>query len=133
MPHSPSLFRCVAAMVYDGFIVFSLLLLATAIALFFNGGESLLPHRGVFLAYLFTFCGFFFSYCWHKSGQTLGMLAWKIKVTEKNGKQLSFAKAWLRFLFAFLSLSFFGIGFFWRFFDSEFLHDRLLGNHLKSA
>lgn len=129
---SPSSFRCVAAMVYDSFILFSILLLATAIALFFNHGHSFLPHQYVFLTYLFAVCGLFLSYCWHKGGQTLGMLAWKIKIVDEQGQRLSFKKAWLRYGLCLLSLFFVGMGFIWRLFDAEkqYLHDRLLGTRI---
>jgi uncharacterized RDD family membrane protein YckC len=126
---SPTLFRCFAAMVYDSFILFSILLLATAFALLLNQGQSFLPHQYAFLLYLFFVCGLYLSYCWYKSGQTLGMLVWRIKIIENEGHNLSYSKAWLRYVFALLSLSLLGVGFLWRLFDrqSKFLHDRLLG------
>lgn len=129
---TPSLIKCLGAMLYDSFILFSLLILATALALILSKGSSLLPYRFLFLFYLFSFCGLFLSYCWHKSGQTLGMLAWKIKIVELNGKPLNYKRAMLRYLMSFISLLFFGAGFLWRLFDkdSQFLHDRMLGTRL---
>jgi hypothetical protein len=44
--------RRLAAIVYDSFIVFSFLILATGLALMVNQGKSLLPYRNFFLAYL---------------------------------------------------------------------------------
>ncbi|MBS0290722.1 MAG: RDD family protein [Proteobacteria bacterium] len=119
-------FRRFAALVYDSFIVFSWLLLATFFALVLNKGQSLLAYRWLFLAYLFFSTGFCLAWFW-SHGQTLGMLAWKIKLIDNNGKRLTLIKAFKRYVIAFFSLSCGSIGFLWCLIDKDkqTLHDRL--------
>lgn len=127
-----SFFRRSAALIYDSFLVFSFLLMLTAIALWVNQGNSLLPYRPFFLLYLFLGTGFFLCWFWCKRGQTLGMLAWKIQVLDKHYHPLTWHRALLRYSFAFLNLCLCGIGLFWCFIDKEkqSLHDRLAGTKM---
>lgn len=119
--------RRLFALVYDGFIVFSFLILVTALALAGNHGESLLPHQGLFLAYLFISTGLFISWFWQKAGQTLGMLAWKIKVVDNNLAPLTWKKALTRYCIATVCLAAGGVGILWCLFDKNrlALHDKL--------
>lgn len=127
-PFSPAgRFRRLAAMVYDSFIVFSYLILITGIALILNQGQSLAPYQVPFLCYLLILTGLFLAWFWTK-GQTLGMLAWKIRVIdrEKNAP-ISFKRAFIRYAFSLLSWGCAGIGFLWCLWDPDhqMLHDKL--------
>ncbi len=126
-PNAP-FFRRFAALVYDSFIVFSFLLLATTIALIVNKGASLQPYRWLFLAYLFISTGLFLSWFWKTSGQTLGMLAWKIRVVNGEGTALTWRQAFCRYLLSFVTILCGGLGFLWCLIDKEkqSLHDRML-------
>lgn len=119
--------RRFCATVYDSFIVFSFLILATGIALALNQGESLLPHQQLFLGYLFISTCLFVCWFWQKAGQTLGMLAWRIKVVDENLNTLSWPMAIKRFLIATLCMGFGGIGLIWCLFNKDklALHDKL--------
>jgi uncharacterized RDD family membrane protein YckC len=127
-----SLFRRCAALLYDSFIVFSLLLLLTAIALLANHGQSLLRYRMFFLMYLFLATGLFLSGFWCKRGQTLGMLAWKLQVLDKHNRPLTWSRAWLRYVLSFLNLCVGGVGLLWCFVgkDQQSLHDSLAGTKM---
>ncbi|MCL2075762.1 MAG: RDD family protein [Betaproteobacteria bacterium] len=74
----------------------------------------------------------YFVWFWLHGGQTLPMRTWKIRVVDKGGGPLRPMQALFRYLVAWFSLLFFGIGFFWRIADPErqFLHDRLAGSRL---
>ena len=119
--------RRMAAFVYDGFIIFSLLMLATTIALFINQGDSLLPHRSLFLLYLIIMTGLLLTWCWHRGGQTVGMLAWKIKIVDNHDQLITWKRALLRYILSLASFIFCGVGFIWCLIDKEHqsLHDRL--------
>ena len=69
----------------------------------------------------------FFGWFWTHGGQTLGMRAWRLKVTTEDGKGLNWSRAFLRFLLAGLSWLILGLGFIWALFDKrrQTLHDRL--------
>lgn len=123
---SASLWRRLAAMVYDSLLLFGLLFVATAILLPFTGGEAVATGTLWYSAYLVLVCFLFFGWCWTRGGQTLGMRAWKIKVQQADGNDLGWPQALLRFVFAAVSLAALGLGFFWMLLDSKKLtwHDR---------
>ena len=57
---------------------------------------------------------FYFSCAWHRSGQTLGMLAWRLYVRRVEGKGLlSWSQCFLRFIMAIPSIGCLGIGMLW--------------------
>ncbi len=122
---SASLFRRLAAGVYDIFLIFALLLLATSIALFLNHGQSFKQHNVLFSLYLISSIGFFYCWFWTRGGQTLGMQAWKIKVVSHDLQPLTWLLAIKRFIFAVPSVCFFGLGFLSSFFNKKklSLHD----------
>lgn len=127
-----TIFRRFAALVYDTFIIISLLILATSIALLLNKGESFLAVQYYFLSYLLLVVGLFTCWFWRRSGQTLGMLSWKVKLVQSDHSKLTWKKAWLRYALAFPSLGLCGIGLLWCLVDKEHqsLHDRLSGTRL---
>ncbi|WP_166115187.1 RDD family protein [Pseudoalteromonas sp. Z9A5] len=47
---------------------------------------------------------FFFTYFWTKSGQTIGMRAWRLKVQTKDGDLISWSQSIVRCLSALLGL-----------------------------
>lgn len=118
-------FRRFAAMVYDGFVIFSFWILLTAFALVLNQGHSLLPYRFYFLSYLFIATGLLLSYFWCKKGQTIGMAAWRLNVVQENGSRLSWSQAGIRYLIGSISFFLGGAGFLWCLFNKKHqpLHD----------
>lgn len=71
----------------------------------------------------------FAFYClfWHRFGQTLGMKAWRLQVTDTNGELLTYRHGLIRCICACLSLALLGLGYVWAWVDKEklTLHDRL--------
>jgi len=119
-----SLFKQFAAMLYDSLLIFAVLFLATAIALLINRGEAIETNPAFSLYLLFTLFTFY-AWFWHKSGQTLGMRVWKIRIVSEFGGNPSWGSGYLRLVFALLSLSCFGLGYFWRLFKPYTWHDKL--------
>lgn len=108
--HLPAMrlfFRRLGAMFYDTFLVFALLMLATALLLPFNGGNCIPPGTLVYQVYLLVVAYLYFDYCWRHGGQTLGMKAWKIRCIGA----LTHRQTCLRFLAGWLSLATLGLGF----------------------
>ncbi len=119
-----SLIKQFAAMLYDSLLIFAVLFFATAIAMIFNQGEAIEtnPLFNLYLLFtLFTFYAFF----WNKSGQTLGMRVWKIRIVAKSGRSPGWGVSYLRLVFALVSLLCFGLGYFWRLFKPYTWHDKL--------
>jgi uncharacterized RDD family membrane protein YckC len=132
---SPSLLRRLAALLYDILLVVPLVMLSVAL---FMGARTLLLGppaentvvqldanlvRLVAFATVATFfCGF-----WLKSGQTLGMQAWRIKLVSTDGGQPSAGQAILRCFGALVSAAAFGLGYLWCLVDrnDRYWHDYL--------
>ena len=119
-----SLLKQFAAMLYDSLLIFAVLFFATAIALLLNQGAAIESNPAFSLYLLFTVFTFY-AWFWHRSGQTLGMRVWKIRIVSEFGGNPSWGSCYLRLIFALLSLSCFGLGYFWRLFKPYTWHDKL--------
>lgn len=75
---------------------------------------------------LFITLYLFFGYFWTRTGQTLGMQVWHIRIQNKNGISISWLQALLRFMMAIISFASFGLGYLWMLVDKEGMtwHDR---------
>ena len=74
----------------------------------------------------------YFGWLWKRSGQTLAMQTWKIRLVAANGAPLTSGQIFLRYTLAWPSLLAGGIGILWAIVDRDrqFLHDRLAGTRL---
>ncbi|MBN7796309.1 RDD family protein [Parahaliea mediterranea] len=133
---APGLPRRLIAMVYDTFLVLPLIMLNVAIgmgvhgAIRGSGAEPLHPQLVQLIA-LLTATGFFSAF-WLKSGQTLGMQAWRLKLIDSNGGKPSLWQAVRRCVAALLSAACLGAGYWWCLFDrrGRYWHDYLSGTEL---
>jgi uncharacterized RDD family membrane protein YckC len=122
-------------LIYDTLLVLPLVMAAVAL---FMGVRTLLglgPAEDgtvqldawlVQLIALLTVAVFFCSF-WIKSGQTLGMQAWRIKLVDFSGAQASPRQAVVRCLGALLSAACLGLGYLWCLVDrnGRYWHDYL--------
>ncbi|MEM7562774.1 MAG: RDD family protein, partial [Pseudomonadota bacterium] len=123
--HPPaSLIKQLAAMLYDSLLIFSVLFLATAIALIFTQGEAIVSSPA-FNLYLTIVVFSFYAWFWSRSGQTLGMRVWKIKIVSEFGGNPSWPVSYLRLVFALISMACIGLGYWWRLFKPYTWHDHL--------
>jgi len=90
-----------------------------------NRGEAIEANNPLFSLYLLLVLFSFYAWFWHKSGQTLGMRAWKIRIVSEFGGNPSWGVAYLRLCFALLSLACLGLGYWWRLFRPYTWHDKL--------
>jgi uncharacterized RDD family membrane protein YckC len=113
------------AMFYDSLLLFSALLIATALALIITRG-TLSYHNPFFRTFLFLICFSFYAWFWLHGGQTLGMRAWRLRVQQRDGSPITVWQALLRFLVAIPSLACGGLGFLWMLVDRDRMtwHDR---------
>ena len=134
-PAPPGLPRRLAAVVYDGLLLFAVLFAATALVLPFAGGSAIAPANPLYLLYLLGVSYLYFAWFWTHGGQTLGMRAWRFRVLTQAGEALTWRRAGLRFGCALLSWGALGAGFLWTAFDREQCswHDRLSGTRTAST
>ncbi len=87
--------------------------------------------RTAYQIYLFLVLGFYFSYFWHRSGQTVPMKTWRFRLVDRQGQRPSWTRSVLRYLLAWFCLPS-GASILWALLDREgqFLHDRLTGLRL---
>ena len=128
----PAWLRLAACMLYDGLVVLALsFALALGFILLFGDASHGLKRYALQL-FLWLGIGLYFVWCWRKSGQTLAMQTWQLKLSDGQTKLLNWPQALIRYALASLSLAAFGLGFVWALFDRDglFLHDRLLSSRI---
>jgi uncharacterized RDD family membrane protein YckC len=113
-----SLWRRLAAIVYDLFALFAVCFVAGAIALAFRHGTAVAPHTWWFTAYLALACYGYFAYSWRRR-QTLGMRSWKLYLQSADGGQVTHRQTALRFVAAIVSWLPAGLGFWWSLWERE--------------
>ena len=87
--------------------------------------------RLAFQVYLLAVCGAYFMFCWVRSGQTLPMKTWRLRLVMPSGDPVSAAAALKRYLVA-VPAMLSGLGILWALFDRErqFLQDRVAGTRI---
>lgn len=88
------LWKQFAAMFYDSLLLVAILFVGTAALLPFNQGEAV--SGPLFHLYLILLVFVFYSGFWSKSGQTLGMKVWKLKIITDYGFYPSWPISFLR-------------------------------------
>ncbi len=133
---SPALPRRLMAILYDTFLVLPLIMLNVAIGLGLfkalgGGGDPQLHPQLVQLIALLTIIAFFSAF-WLKSGQTLGMQAWRLQLVSRDGAPLRLSQAVRRCLGAMLSAACLGLGYWWCLLDRQghSWHDYMSGTEL---
>jgi len=131
-PPSATLKTRLAAMIYESLLVTAVLFLAAFVFIPLAGDVGVAWKRHAFQIYLLGVLFAYFSLFWMRSGQTLAMKTWRIRLVDRNGKLISLKQALMRFILAFLGLGLFGLSIVWALFDRDrqFLHDRLAGTRL---
>lgn len=123
--------RRFAALIYDGFLLIALLMIYTAVVLVFTRQAVLRETYGsrvyLYRAGLIGVIGAYYVLNWIRSGQTLGMRAWRLRAVSETGRRLNLGSAMLRFGCGFLAWPPAALGVLWLYLDAEHLavHDRL--------
>ena len=153
------LVRRLLAAVYDLLLVMAICVVAGFVALPVIIIFEVKTGNPYFRAYLFFIIFAFFAWFWIRGGATLGMRAWRLRLIQPDGSDISLPQAMLRFVTAFLTLlcltictlwlvdkdgfalpgvvvifsgCYFALGFFWGLFDKDRYtwHDRLSGTRV---
>ena len=96
----PSLKRRLACLLYEGLVVFSILLIGFLLPqVVLSGFGWRISPTGLWL-HLFLLLMAYFVWCWLNGGQTLPMKTWKLRVTNADGLPLRPLQAVLRYMLA---------------------------------
>ena len=122
----------IAAMVYELLLVAAVLFVATLPFLYLVGNAQTGWRHALFQLYLVGVLYAYFTTFWLRSGQTLAMKTWRIRLVDERGAAPTRKQATLRFVLALLGLLAAGAGFWWALVDRDrqFLHDRIAGTRL---
>lgn len=97
-----SLRKRFGALLYEAVLLFGVCFFISALV------HTLLPFADekpwVLQLVLFVALGAYFSYCWHKTGQTLAMKTWRLKVVSTQSTRISWRVALLRYCAAWFFL-----------------------------
>ena len=136
MADRPALWRHLLAMVYDTFLVAPLLManafvLVTVFGPTASATEPAVPSWLMQITSLMVIFAFFILGA--KSGQTLGMQAWRIQLVDEQGQPVGVRQGLTRCAAALLSLLPLGLGYWWSLLDVDgrSWHDRLSRSRLQ--
>ncbi|WP_111496635.1 MULTISPECIES: RDD family protein [Marinobacter] len=126
-----SLVKRLLAMIYDGLICIAVLIVTswayTMLAAWVIGFEEYkalaesgrLSSDPLLTSVLFVTLFVFFGYFWTRTGQTLGMQVWRVRIENADGTSIRWYQALLRYLTGWLSWLIGGLGYLWMLWDSE--------------
>lgn len=97
---APSLRRRMASFVYEGVLLFGVLMIAGILYGALTGQRDALIGRHGLQAFIFFVLAIYFCWFWSHGGQTLAMKAWRIRVVTSAGTPLTAGRSLLRYLLA---------------------------------
>ena len=149
--------RRLASMVYEALLLFGVVFIAGWLFDTLSQSRHALTLRHARQGWLFVVLGAYFIFFWHRSGQTLAMKTWRVKLIAPGLSQVPLGKAFARYLMAWmwflpamgldyalglkgwgsigvivLGMVLWGMTIFLSK-DRQFLHDQLLGTKLIST
>jgi uncharacterized RDD family membrane protein YckC len=95
---TPARSRRFASMMYEGVLLFAVVFLSGYLFDTLTQSTHGLMLRGTRQVWLFFAIGVYFLICWSRSGQTLPMKAWHIRVVDTQGATPSLKRLALRFV-----------------------------------
>ena len=99
---APGLLRRLAAFVYEGVLLFGVLMLAGFVYSSLTQQRHALQGKTGLQVFLFGVLGLYFSWFWSHGGQTVAMKAWHIRLVGADLAPLPPGRALLRYLLAWL-------------------------------
>ena len=95
---APARARRFASMVYEGVLLFGVVFIAGYLFDTLTQSRSDLTLRHARQVWLFLAIGAYFVLCWRRSGQTLPMKAWNIRLISADGGPLSMRQMIVRYV-----------------------------------
>ena len=98
------MWRRLACFLYEGVLLFGVVMLAGLLYGLFTDQRHALQGRSGLMAFLALVFGLYFVHFWTRSGQTLAMLTWHIRIVTADGRPLGRLRALARYLLAWVWL-----------------------------
>ena len=133
MPEAkPGIPRRLTSMLYESLVVFAVLLIGFLLPQILLSAYGLGTSNRLLWLHVLALLALYFVWFWLHGGQTLPMKTWKLRLASTDGSALRPLQAILRYLAAWPSVLFFGIGIVWALVDKDrqFLHDRIAGTRI---
>jgi uncharacterized RDD family membrane protein YckC len=94
----PGLKRRLASLLYESILVFAVLMIATLVFSVAIQQRHALQWRWATMSFLALVIAAYFIWCWRRSGQTLAMQTWHLRLVREDGQPLTLTRAVLRHL-----------------------------------
>lgn len=99
---TPALTRRLACFIYEGVLLFGVVMAAGLVYSIATGQRHALVGLHGLQAFVFTVVGAYFVGFWSKSGQTLAMQTWRIRLITAAGEPVTGGQALCRYLLSWL-------------------------------
>ncbi len=99
---TPGLWRRLACFFYEGVLLFGVVMGAGFVYSLATQQTHALQGRIGLVAFLFIVLGLYFTWFWSRSGQTLAMQTWHVRVVGADGRPVTRARAAARYLASYL-------------------------------
>ena len=99
---TPGVWRRLAALLYEGLLLFGVVMLAGWVYGIVTQQRHALHGRTGLQAFVFVVLALYFVWFWTHGGQTLAMKTWKLRVETADGRPLTWGRALARYLLAWM-------------------------------
>lgn len=99
---APSLRRRMACFLYEGVLLFGVVMIATWLFSTLSQQRHALQSRHLLQGFLFVVFGIYFAWFWSRSGQTLAMKTWHLRLVARNGAPVSQSRALARYFLSWI-------------------------------
>jgi uncharacterized RDD family membrane protein YckC len=99
---APALWRRLACFVYEGVLLFGVLMIAGYLYSSLTQMRHALHGKLGLQLFLFAVLGVYFVWFWSRGGQTVAMRAWNIRLVDVKGQAVSQRRALVRYLLSWL-------------------------------
>lgn len=99
---APPLRRRLACFLYEGVLLFGVVMIAGLVYSVATGQRHALQGLHGMQAFVFVVLGLYFTWFWTLGGQTLAMQTWHIRLVSTTGRRVSKPRALLRYLLSWL-------------------------------
>jgi len=95
---APGVGRRLACFLYEGLLLFGVVAIAALVYTLLFRQHDAVEGRFVMMALMFLVMAAYFVWFWCKSGQTLAMKSWRLRLVTADGWGLSWPRAFVRYL-----------------------------------